>query len=39
MKIGIILETRHLEDDTTCLISTMVDCANMVVWADKTVTF
>jgi sulfur relay (sulfurtransferase) complex TusBCD TusD component (DsrE family) len=36
---GTCLKSRQLEDDTTCPISTMVDCVNMVVWADKTVTF
>lgn len=33
------LKSRHLEDDTTCPISTMVDCVNVVVWSDRTVTF
>ena len=36
---GTCLKSRQLEDDTTCPISTMVDCVNMVVWADKTVSF
>ncbi len=36
---GTCLKSRHLEDDTTCPVSTMVDCVNMVVWADKMVTF
>jgi uncharacterized protein involved in oxidation of intracellular sulfur len=36
---GTCLKSRQLEDDTTCPISTMVDCVNLVVWADKTVTF
>jgi len=36
---GTCLKSRQLEDDTSCPISTMVDCVNMVVWADKMVTF
>jgi uncharacterized protein involved in oxidation of intracellular sulfur len=36
---GTCLKSRKLEDTTSCPISTMVDCVNMVVWADKTVTF
>jgi len=36
---GTCLKSRQLEDLTTCPVSTMVDCVNMVVWADKTVTF
>ncbi len=36
---GTCLKSRQLEDDTTCPISTMVDCVNLVIWADKTVTF
>jgi uncharacterized protein involved in oxidation of intracellular sulfur len=36
---GTCLKSRQLEDNTTCPISTMVDCVNLVLWADKTVTF
>ena len=36
---GTCLKSRHLEDTTSCPISTMVDCLNMVIWADKTVSF
>ena len=37
---GTCIKSRHLEDSLeVCPISTMVDCVNMVVWADKTVTF
>ena len=36
---GTCLQSRHLDSTEACPISTMVDCINMVVWADKTVTF
>ncbi|HRN47041.1 MAG TPA: DsrE family protein [Niabella sp.] len=36
---GTCLKSRQLEGTESCPISTMVDCVNMVVWADKTVTF
>ncbi len=36
---GTCLQSRHLDSTEACPISTMVDCVNMVVWADKTVTF
>jgi sulfur relay (sulfurtransferase) complex TusBCD TusD component (DsrE family) len=36
---GTCLKSRSLEGTETCLISTMVDCVNMVVWAEKVVTF
>lgn len=36
---GTCLKSRNLESTEACPISTMVDCVNMVVWADKTVTF
>ncbi|MFD1472786.1 DsrE/DsrF/TusD sulfur relay family protein [Companilactobacillus mishanensis] len=36
---GTCIMSRHREDTTTCPISTMVDCVEMVEWADKTVTF
>lgn len=36
---GTCLKSRKLESTEACTISTMIDCVNMVVWADKTVTF
>lgn len=36
---GTCLKSRQLNETDTCPISTMVDCVNLVVWADKTVTF
>lgn len=36
---GTCLTSRHLASTDACPISTMIDCVNMVVWADKTVTF
>ena len=37
---GTCIKSRHLEDSMElCPISTMVDCVNVVVWADKMVTF
>lgn len=33
------LKSRKLESTEACPISTMVDCVNVVIWADKTVTF
>ncbi len=36
---GTCLQSRHLDSTEACPISTMVDCVNMVIWADKTVTF
>ena len=36
---GTCLETRKKEAAETCSISTMIDCVEMVVWADKVVTF
>lgn len=36
---GTCLRSRHLEAQTACPISTMVDCVEMIEWADKTVTF
>ncbi len=48
MKLGIIIETNESEKAWNgarfgtagvCPISTMVDCVDMVEWADKVVTF
>jgi sulfur relay (sulfurtransferase) complex TusBCD TusD component (DsrE family) len=36
---GTCLKSHQLESTETCPVSTMVDCVNLVVWADKTVTF
>lgn len=36
---GTCLKARKLEDATECPISTMVDCVNLVTWADRVVTF
>lgn len=36
---GTCLKSRQLESSESCPISTMNDCVNMVVWADKTVSF
>jgi sulfur relay (sulfurtransferase) complex TusBCD TusD component (DsrE family) len=36
---GTCLKTRNLEGSESCPVSTMADCVNMVIWADKNVTF
>lgn len=36
---GTCLKSRKLDGSDLCPISTMVDCVNLVVWADKVVTF
>ncbi|NPV00338.1 MAG: DsrE family protein [Brevinematales bacterium] len=36
---GTCLKSRQLDGSEACPISTMIDCVNMVEWADKTVTF
>ncbi len=36
---GTCLKSRKLDSTEACPISTMVDCVDMVVWADKTITF
>lgn len=36
---GTCLKSRQLEGSDVCPISTMVDCVNMVEWADKVLTF
>ncbi|MBN1962055.1 MAG: DsrE family protein [Deltaproteobacteria bacterium] len=36
---GSCLKTRQMSASDACPISTMVDCLNVVLWADKTVTF
>lgn len=36
---GTCLKSRNMGGTDVCLISTMIDCVNMVEWADKVVTF
>jgi sulfur relay (sulfurtransferase) complex TusBCD TusD component (DsrE family) len=36
---GTCLKSRQLNGSDSCPLSTMVDCLNMVTWADKVVTF
>lgn len=36
---GTCLKSRQLDGTEACPVSTMIDCVNMVVWADKVVTF
>jgi len=36
---GTCLKSRQIEGSEACPISTMIDCVNMVVWADKVLTF
>jgi uncharacterized protein involved in oxidation of intracellular sulfur len=36
---GTCLKSRNIDSTEACPISTMVDCVNVVVWADKMVTF
>lgn len=36
---GTCLKSRLLDKTTTCPISTMDDCVEVVEWADKMVTF
>lgn len=36
---GTCLKSRMMDETQTCLMSTMMDCLQMIEWADKTVTF
>ena len=36
---GTCLKSRQLNGTDACPLSTMIDCVNMVTWADKVVTF
>ncbi|MGE0078522.1 MAG: DsrE/DsrF/TusD sulfur relay family protein [Bacteroidales bacterium] len=36
---GTCLKSRNLDGTESCPLSTMIDCVNLVVWADKMVTF
>jgi uncharacterized protein involved in oxidation of intracellular sulfur len=33
------LKSRKLEESTECPVSTMLDCVNLVTWAERVVTF
>jgi len=36
---GTCLKSRQLNETEACPLSTMIDCVNMVTWADRVVTF
>jgi len=36
---GTCLKSRQLDGSESCPVSTMIDCVNLVVWADKVVNF
>lgn len=36
---GTCLKSRQLEGSDSCPMSTMLDCLEMVIWSDRTVTF
>lgn len=36
---GTCLKSRQLDSTEACPLSTMIDCVNVVVWADKTISF
>jgi uncharacterized protein involved in oxidation of intracellular sulfur len=36
---GTCIKARNQDESDVCPISTMVDCLNMVEWADKVITF
>lgn len=36
---GTCLQSRNMGETETCPISTMIDCVEMVEWADKVITF
>jgi len=36
---GTCLKSRNLSETDVCPMSTMIDCVNMVEWADKVVSF
>jgi len=36
---GTCLKSRQLSGTDACPLSTMIDCVNMVTWADRVVTF
>jgi len=39
MACGTCLKSRQLNATDACPLSNMVDCINMVVWADRVITF
>lgn len=39
LSCGTCLESRNMEASQVCSFSTMIDCVEMVEWADKVVTF
>lgn len=39
MACGTCLKSRQLKGTEACPLSNMVDCINMVVWADRVITF
>ena len=36
---GTCMKSRQLKGSEVCPVSTMIDCVNMVEWADKVITF
>ena len=36
---GTCLKSRNMDESETCPISTMIDCVEMVEWADRLITF
>lgn len=36
---GTCLKSRQMDETEACPVSTMIDCVEMVLWADKIVTF
>jgi len=36
---GACLKSRKLESTESCPMASMIDCVDLVVWADKTITF
>lgn len=35
---GTCIKSRKREDSTSCPISTMIDCVDMIAWSDQTIT-
>jgi uncharacterized protein involved in oxidation of intracellular sulfur len=36
---GTCLKSRQMDGTDTCPLATMIDCVNMVTWADRIITF
>lgn len=36
---GTCMESRNMKETEVCPINTMIDCMNMIEWADKVLTF